>query len=623
MQKWDKQINQATLDNEKEVLEALKKNYEDSLEEINTKIAMLLGRQDADMQHVIYQVEYQKALKTQIEGILDMLQANEFETISEYLTKCYDEGFQGALYSMQAQGVPFAFPIDQEQVVKAIQHDTMLSETLYESLGKDIEVLNKQIASEISRGISTGAMYGDMARNINGYARIGRNNAMRIARTEGHRIQSQANYDAQVKAKSKGADIVKIWSAALDAKTRDSHFKLDGQVKEIDEPFVYGKNKAMFPGEFGVAHLDINCRCRAISKARWLLDEDQTKMLGDVSKMSEKQKKDIAKKLGMKPEDLAQYSNQIVPVKSKDYKDFKRQYDKLWRYEGSDLQKEAEERIAGYEKAKKNKKTKAQIEDLEKQFSDLADGYSYDDFIDEFGSIENGFEGASVEEIKKAKQISEKIKSLRGDSYTRKQPENVIHTKKDSIEILKAQGIDFVDKSSGSISAEVLSKYTDFITDFGATHPSYFNRNKLKLESINIVDSVKGHKYASGRYKTDNNTIEVKLSSIKTTQSRNFAKTDDPELYVFAHEYGHYIDNTLDKFKISGQSIVQSATNRYYNGDIFKSPKDLKDILSPYGSTNYAEAFAEAFAEAYTSEEPREFAKIFKEELEKALAFKG
>lgn len=356
MKKWDKQINQATIDNEKEVLEALKKNYEDALEEINTKIVILLGRQDADMQHVIYQVEYQKALKTQIEGILDMLQANEFETISEYLTKCYDEGFQGALYSMQAQGVPFAFPIDQEQVVKAIQHDTMLSESLYESLGKDIEVLNKQIASEISRGISTGAMYSDIARNINGYAGIGRNNAMRIARTEGHRIQSQANYDAQVKAKSKGADIVKIWSAALDAKTRDSHFKLDGQQKEIDEPFVYGKNKAMFPGEFGVAHLDINCRCRAITKARWLLDADQTKMLGDVSKMSDKQKNDIAKKLGMKPEDLAQYSGQIIPVRAKDYADFKRQYDKLWHYEGSDLQKEAEERIAGYKKKKEEEK---------------------------------------------------------------------------------------------------------------------------------------------------------------------------------------------------------------------------------------------------------------------------
>ena len=356
MQKWDKQINQATLDNEKEVLEALKKNYQDALEEIKGKIAMLLGRQDADMMHVIYQVEYQEALKTQIEGILDMLQANEFETISEYLTKCYEEGYLGAMYSMQEQGVPLILPIDQKQVVKAIQHDTKLSEDLYASLGKDIQTLNKQIAGEISRGISVGKMYSEIAKDINGYSRIGMNNAMRIARTEGHRIQSQANYDAQVKAKSKGADIVKVWSSALDGKTRNAHFKLDGQRKEVDEPFKYGRYTAMFPGEFGVAHLDINCRCRAITKARWLLDAESTKMLGDVSKMPQKRQKAVAKKLGIKPSELKEYSGQIVPVKAKNYADFKKQYNKLWHYEGSELQERAEARIKELEKEKKKKK---------------------------------------------------------------------------------------------------------------------------------------------------------------------------------------------------------------------------------------------------------------------------
>lgn len=358
MQKWDKEIDQATIDNEKAVLEALKKNYQDALEEIKTKIAILLGRKDADMMHVIYQVEYQEALKTQIEGILDMLQANEFETISEYLTTCYEEGYMGALYSMQEQGVPLMLPLDQEQIVKAIQHDTMLSESLYDSLGKDVQILSKQIAGEISRGISTGKMYNEIAKDINGYARIGMNNAMRIARTEGHRIQSEANYNAQVKAKSKGADIVKVWSSALDGKTRSEHLKLDGQKKEVNEPFKYGRHTAMYPGEFGVAHLDINCRCRARTIARWLLDAEQTKMLGDVSKMSEKQKEIIAKKLGMKPEDLAQYSGQIVPVKAKDYADFKRQYNKLWRYEGSELQEKAEARIAELEKVKNEKRVR-------------------------------------------------------------------------------------------------------------------------------------------------------------------------------------------------------------------------------------------------------------------------
>lgn len=58
---------------------------------------------------------------------------------------------------------------------------------------------------------------------------------------------------------------------------------------------------------------------------------------------------------------------------------------------------------------------KSELKDLEKQFSDLTSGYSYDDFIKDFGTIENGFEGASAEEIRKAKELSKKIEALRAN----------------------------------------------------------------------------------------------------------------------------------------------------------------------------------------------------------------
>ena len=80
--KREKEIIQAQLDNEKEVLKKIENNYKDALSEINSKIEILLARKDADLQHVIYQVEYQKALKTQVEAILDTLHDNEFETVS-------------------------------------------------------------------------------------------------------------------------------------------------------------------------------------------------------------------------------------------------------------------------------------------------------------------------------------------------------------------------------------------------------------------------------------------------------------------------------------------------------------------------------------------------------------
>lgn len=291
------------------MLKALKANYTDALSEINDRIAMLLGRADADMQHVIYQVEYQKAVKNHVQGILDTLNTNNFESVSEYLTKSYEDGFVGAMYDMQGQGVPLILPIDQEQVVDAIQHETKLSEGLYAALGKDTKVLSKQIASEISRGISNAATYSEISRNIAGYAGISRNNAMRIARTESHRIQNKSINDAQQKAKDKGADLVKIWSAALDGKTRETHRKLDGQIREMDEPFEVDGLTAMYPGDFGDPAEDCNCRCRCNSKARWLLDEPITKWSPDA------------------PIEISDDgTTQLFKIEAKDYESFKEQY---------------------------------------------------------------------------------------------------------------------------------------------------------------------------------------------------------------------------------------------------------------------------------------------------------
>lgn len=279
MNKRQKEIQQSFLDNEKAVLKKLEANYQDAIFEINDKIERLMARDDANLQNVIYQVEYQKALKKQVEGILESLHSNEFTTVSEYLTKAYEDGFIGTMYDMQGQGIPIVVPIDQKQVVIAIQHETKLSEGLYAALGKDTSRLSKQIASEISRGISNTATYEEMTRNIASLSNIPRNNAARIARTEAHRIQNKATADAQRKAKAKSADVVKQWDASLDGKTRDTHRQLDGQIRELDEPFEVAGMEAMQPGDFGNPAEDCNCRCCLLQRARWALGEDELNTL--------------------------------------------------------------------------------------------------------------------------------------------------------------------------------------------------------------------------------------------------------------------------------------------------------------------------------------------------------
>lgn len=284
-----KQVTQASLAAEKEVLKALEREYQKALKDIDEKVKVLnesglkllfgdeIDRQNA--QSKIYQMQYQKALRQQINAILDKLHSDEYTTIQQYLNDCYTNGYVGTMFEIANDGIPIVTPIDQKAIIQAIQLDSKLSEPLYDTLGIDVTELKKTIRSEVSRGIATGLTYNDIARNIENVSAPGLKRAKTIARTEGHRIQEASSQDARMVAKSKGADIVKQWDAALDGKTRETHRKLDGQIVGVDEYFEMDGKKAKYPGDFGDPAEDCNCRCTADTRAKWELDEDELKIL--------------------------------------------------------------------------------------------------------------------------------------------------------------------------------------------------------------------------------------------------------------------------------------------------------------------------------------------------------
>lgn len=273
MNKAEKEVIQSQLDNEKAVLLDLKRQYARALRDINDKIRML--QSDELTQSRAYQIQYQKALKAQIEAILDKLQGDEYSTIQQYLSQSYTDSFVGEMYVLHGQGIPIITPIDQRAAVKAVVTDSKLSTNLYAALGYDMDKLKKHVREEITRGLASSLLYDQIARNVAMYSDLPLANAKRIVRTEGHRIQEASADDARQVAKSKGADIVKQWDASLDGKTRPLHRALDGQIRETDEPFEINGIKVMIPGAFGDPSQDCNCRCKATGRARAALDADE------------------------------------------------------------------------------------------------------------------------------------------------------------------------------------------------------------------------------------------------------------------------------------------------------------------------------------------------------------
>lgn len=278
MNEIERQVIKLELKREDETIAALERQYRKALRDIDDRIRIMQA--DELSQSRVYRIEYQKALRGQVAGILDKLHGDEYKTIQQHLHDSYQDGFIGTMYSIHGQGIPLIAPLDEDAAVKAIITDSKISEGLYNSLGVDTKELKKAISSEITRGIATNMPFSDIVRNISNRSRAPLNRAKTIVRTESHRIQQAAANDARDAAKARGCDVVKQWDSTLDGNTRPTHKRLDGQIVETDKPFVISDSKkAMYPGDFGSASEDCNCRCVALTRAKWALDEDELAQL--------------------------------------------------------------------------------------------------------------------------------------------------------------------------------------------------------------------------------------------------------------------------------------------------------------------------------------------------------
>ena len=351
MNKAQKEVQQAQLNDEKKVIKLLELVYEQAKKDCEQKIRELSARTDLEnLQSIVYQKEYQQMMVDQLEAMLYDLHEGQFKTIADYLEQSYINGYVGMFYDLQSTGIPLVIPIQQDQVVKALKTNSKLSSGLYKRLGEDVDYLKRSIRAELSRGISSGSSWNEMAVRIangmNSPFRKAYNNAIRIARTEGHRIQNEGALDGQHGAKKKGADIVKQWDSTLDGRTRDEHRECDGQIREIDEPFDVGGEKMQAPGVGGSAKNVCNCRCCLLQRAKWALDEDELEEL-----------KERAAFLGLD--------------KSKDFENFKQKYCQL--PENADTMEVPKGHSEAYESLmeglKVNKVTYREVKDLGKSLT--------------------------------------------------------------------------------------------------------------------------------------------------------------------------------------------------------------------------------------------------------------
>ena len=83
-----------------------------------------------------------------------------------------------------------------------------------------------------------------------------------VAETETHRAGNEAVIDGgEWYGDKTGKQVWKRWQTMEDDRVRDPHWLLEGAEVPLDAYFYTDGDKALFPGGFDRADLNVNCRC--------------------------------------------------------------------------------------------------------------------------------------------------------------------------------------------------------------------------------------------------------------------------------------------------------------------------------------------------------------------------
>lgn len=138
--------------------------------------------------------------------------------------------------------------------------------------GESVQDISKRIFPEI---MSKTDLTGKTDKEAKAIIRKNKQAAIRNARTMVTGAENKGRMDSYQIAQDKGVRIVKVWMATVDERTREEHIELDGQEREIDEPFENSLGTIMYPGDPEADPGNVyNCRCTMITRVLGFDGED-------------------------------------------------------------------------------------------------------------------------------------------------------------------------------------------------------------------------------------------------------------------------------------------------------------------------------------------------------------
>ena len=277
---WDyqRQLRRVAASRNRSAVQELRQVYADVLQQLQGILGKYYTAYGSGTESALSQADlrlagqYQSFLydvQKQLDGLSAPVQSRIRQTIADTYTLCYDgmaaavrQAAQGNRTLQEAlRGLSDTTPETVRHLVEHPMQELTLSDVFQRQRSRVI----REIKKTLTTGLAVGDSYTRMSQAIADVLGGDLAKAQRIVRTEAHRAISRGFQDvsdqtAYLLRESPYME-VKEWCSAEDGDVRSAHRKLDGVVLPVAEEFEVDGRRAACPCGFGVAELDINCRC--------------------------------------------------------------------------------------------------------------------------------------------------------------------------------------------------------------------------------------------------------------------------------------------------------------------------------------------------------------------------
>lgn len=208
------------------------------------------------------------ALEQQMARELSAVNETAMEYINGQMPYIYATHYNAVGRDIASQVKGYSFELVDASTVKSLatKDETLLPYKVVDGK-KDIRWNTQAVNSEVLQGVLQGESIGDISKRLTHVTEMNLTSAIRNARTSTTSAENRGRMDSYHNAEEKGIILRKVWLATNDSRTREAHIELDGQEREIDEPFENSLGEIMYPGDPNADAANVyNCRCTMITK---------------------------------------------------------------------------------------------------------------------------------------------------------------------------------------------------------------------------------------------------------------------------------------------------------------------------------------------------------------------